>query len=60
LDSKHILRRIKFAKQKNYNNQPHLPIQQTNQTHPKKQPTKTDPHNFKDENGDWIQSIFSE
>jgi hypothetical protein len=32
----------------------------TNQTQTKKQAQKTDSHNFKDENGTWIQSIFSE
>ena len=36
------------------------PQKQTNQHQSKKQPTKTDRHNLKDENGEWIQSIFSE
>ena len=36
------------------------PQKQTNHPILKKQPPKTNPHNFKDENGDWIQSIFSE
>ena len=32
----------------------------TNQSQSKKQPTNTNPHNFKDENGTWIQCIFAE
>jgi hypothetical protein len=51
----------KKVRPKNILQQPTSVANTTSKPNPKKQkPTQTDQHNFKDENGDWIQSIFSE